>query len=49
MSASLFIKVINLVFVFSLWCVGLVWGLCASRIFMYFCIKSSIRTLGEVS
>ena len=25
------------------------WGLCASRVFVCFCIKSSIRTQGEVS
>ena len=46
--SSLFIIVINLIFMFSLWCID--WGgsLYANRIFMYLCIKSSIGTQGEV-
>ena len=34
---------------FSLWCIDWVGSLYANRIFMYFCIKSSIGTQGEVS
>ena len=46
----LFIIVINLIFMFSLWCIDWVGSLYANRIFMYFfCIKSSIGTQGEVS
>ena len=33
---TLFIMVINLIFMFSLWCVGWVGGLCAGRVFMCF-------------
>ena len=40
--------VINLIFMFSLWCVGWVGGLCANRVFVCFRIKSSIGTQGEV-
>ena len=40
--SSLFIIVINLVFMFSLWCIDWVGSLYANRIFIYFCIKSSI-------
>ena len=47
--SSLFIIVINLIFVFSLWCIDWVGSLYANRIFMCFCIKSSIGTQGEVS
>ena len=47
--SSLFIIVINLIFMFSLWCIDRVGSLYANRIFMYFCIKSSIGTQGEVS
>ena len=47
--SSLFIIVINLIFTFSLWCIDWVGSLYANRIFMYFCIKSSIGTQGEVS
>ena len=36
--SSLFIVVINFVFVFSLWCTCWVGGLCAGRVFVYFCI-----------
>ena len=46
--SSLFIIVINLIFIFSLWCIDWVGSLYANRIFMYFCIKSSIGTQGEV-
>ena len=46
--SSLFIVVINLIFVFSLWCVDWVESLYANRSFMCFCIKSSIETQGEV-
>ena len=42
--SSLFIIVINLIFMFSLWCIDWVGSLFANRIFMYFCIKSSIGT-----
>ena len=41
---SLFIIVINLIFMFSLWCSD-----CEPIFFMYFCIKSSIGTQGEVA
>ena len=44
-----FIIVINLIFVFSLWCTDWVGSLYANQIFMCFCIKSSIGTQGEVS
>ena len=47
--SSLFIIVINLIFMFSLWCIDWVWSFYANWIFMYFCIKSSIGTQGEVS
>ena len=47
--SSLFIIVINLIFMFSLWCIDWVGSLYANQIFMYFCIKSSIGTQGEVS
>ena len=40
--SSLFIIVINLIFMFSLWCIDWVGSLYANRIFMYFCMKSSI-------
>ena len=40
---------INLIFMFSLWCIDWIGSLYANRIFMYFCIKSSIGTQGEVS
>ena len=46
--SSLFIVVINLIFIFSLWCIDWVGSLYANRIFMYFFIKSSIGTQGEV-
>ena len=46
--SSLFIIVIGLIFMFSLWCIDWVGSLCASRVFMYFCIKSSIGTQGGV-
>ena len=46
--SSLFIIVINLIFMFSLWCIDWVGSLYANRIFMCFCIKSSIGTQGEV-
>ena len=36
--SSLFIIVINLIFVFSLWCIDWVGSLYANRIFMCFCI-----------
>ena len=49
MSTRLFIKMINLIFMFWLWCIDWVGSLYANRIFMYFCIKSSIGTQGEVS
>ena len=39
--SSLFIIVINLIFMFSFWCIDWVRGLYANRMFMYFCIKSS--------
>ena len=42
--SSLFIIVINLIFMFLLWCADWVGSLYANRIFMYFCIKSSIGT-----
>ena len=47
--SSLFIIVINLIFMFSLWCTDWIESLYANRIFMYFYIKSSIGTQGEVS
>ena len=47
--SSLFIIVINLIFMFSLWCTDWVGSLYANRIFMYFCIKSSIGTQSEIS
>ena len=47
--SSLFIIVINLIFMFSLWCIDWVRSLYANRIFMCFCLKSSIGTQGEVS
>ena len=47
--SSLFIIVINLIFIFSLWCIDWVGSLYANRILMCFCIKSSIGTQGEVS
>ena len=40
--SSLFIIVINLIFLFSLWCIDWVGSLYANRNFMYFCIKSSM-------
>ena len=46
--SSLFIIVNNLI-MFSLWCIDWVGSLYANRMFMYFCIKSSIETQGEVS
>ena len=46
--SSLFIIVINLIFMFSLWSVRWVGGLCANQIFMYFCIGSSVGTQGGV-
>ena len=36
-------------YMFSLWCIDWVGSLYANRIFMYFCIKSSIGTQGEAS
>ena len=42
--SSLFIIVITLIFMFSLWCIDWVGSLYANRIFMYFCIGSSIGT-----
>ena len=44
--SSLFIIVIILIFMFSLWCIDRVGRLYANRIFMYICIKS--WTQGEV-
>ena len=46
--SSLLIMVINLIFMFSLWCIDWVGSLYANRIFMYFCIKCRIGTQGEV-
>ena len=46
--SPLFIIVINLNFMFSLWCIDWVGNLYANRSFMYFCIKSCIRTQSEV-
>ena len=46
--SSLIIIVINLIFMFSLWRIDWVGSLYANRIFIYFCIKSSIGTQGEV-
>ena len=40
--SSLFIIVINLIFMFSFWCSDWLGSLYANQIFMYFCIKSSI-------
>ena len=40
--------VIDLDFVFSLWCVGWVRGLCEGRVFVCFCIKSGVGTQGGV-
>ena len=37
---SLFVVVVDLIFVFLLWCVGWVGGLCAGRVFVYFCVGS---------
>ena len=47
--SSLFIIAINLIFMFSLLCIDWVGSLYANRIFMCFCITSSIGTQGEVS
>ena len=46
--SSLFIIVINLIFMFSLWCVGWVGGLYAGRGFVCLCIQSSVGTRGGV-
>ena len=46
--SSLFIVVINLIFMFSLWCIDCLGSLYTNRNFIYFCIKSSIGTQGEV-
>ena len=46
--SSLFIIVINLNFMFLLWCMDWVGSLYANQIFMYFCIKSSIGIQGKV-
>ena len=43
------IKSVEKAFMFSLWCIDWVGSLYANRIFMYFCIKSSIGAQGEVS
>ena len=47
--SPLFIIVIHLIFMFSLWCIDWVGSLYANRISMYFYIKNSIGTQGEVS
>ena len=47
--SPLVIIVINLIFMFSLWCIDWVGSLYANRIFMFSCIKSSIGTQGEVA
>ena len=47
--SSLFIIVINLIFMFSLWCIDWFGSLYANRIFTCFCIKSSIGTQGELA
>ena len=47
--SSLFIIVIGLIFMFSLWCIDWVGSRYENRFFMYFSIKSSIGTQGEVS
>ena len=46
--SSLFIIVINLIFMFPLWCIDWVEALMRTDLFMYFCIKCSIGTQGEV-
>ena len=43
---SLFIIMMNLIFIFSLWCIDWVGSLYVNRIFMFFCIKSYIGTQG---
>ena len=45
---SLFIIEINYDFMFLLLCTDCVGSLYANRIFVYFCIKSSVGTQGEV-
>ena len=47
--SSLFIIVIYLIFMFSLWCIDWVGSLYANRIFMYFCISSSSWCLGRAA
>ena len=46
--SSLFIIVMNVIFMFSLWCIDWVGSLYANRFFMLFFIKSYIGTQGEV-
>ena len=46
--SSLFIIVINLIFMFSLWCIDRFGAFMRTDIFMYFCIKGSIGTQDEV-
>ena len=40
--SSLFVMVIDLIFVLSLWCIIWVGGLCASRVFVCFCVGSCV-------
>ena len=42
--SSLFIIVINLIFMFSLWCIDWVGSLYATRIFMCFCIRVRVAS-----
>ena len=48
--SSLFIIVINLIFMLSLWYIDIDWvgSLYANRTFMHICTKSSIGSRGEV-
>ena len=43
--SSLFIIVMNLIFMFSLWCIDWVGSLYANRIFMFFCIRVTSRPM----
>ena len=46
--STFFIIVINLIFLFSLWWIGWVGGLCAGRVFVCFCVGGGIGTRGGV-
>ena len=46
--SSLFIVVIDLIFVFSLWCIDWVGGLSAGRVFVCFCVGGGVGARGGV-